>query len=132
MPALLFAHEPERYPYRHSLAPGMPQRISWLPCIYDLAREAAEYGRGMGRALERFGHHGQGDGHGRGPVCRLDRDHADDLFSRVRAHDTGVPARCGLPGCHGKLGRARKVAAVPSHGHGDVVPVGRVCSCLAP
>jgi hypothetical protein len=48
MPAQLFAHKPERCPYGHSLAPGMPQKISWLPCLCDPAREAAEHGRGMG------------------------------------------------------------------------------------
>jgi len=48
MPAPLFANKPERCPYGHSLAPGMPQKISWLPCICDPAREAAERGRGMG------------------------------------------------------------------------------------
>jgi hypothetical protein len=26
----------------------MPQKISWLPCICDPARKAAEHGRGMG------------------------------------------------------------------------------------
>ena len=42
MPALLFAYRPERCPYGHSLAPGMPQKISWLPRICDPAREAAD------------------------------------------------------------------------------------------
>jgi hypothetical protein len=48
MPVPLFIHKPEYCPYGHSLAPGMPQKISWLPCICDPAREAAERGRGMG------------------------------------------------------------------------------------
>ena len=48
MPAPLFANKPEQCPYGHSLAPGMPQKISWLPCICDPAREAAEHGLGMG------------------------------------------------------------------------------------
>ena len=30
-----------------------------------------------------FGHHGQGDGHSRGPVRGLDGDNADDLLGRV-------------------------------------------------
>jgi hypothetical protein len=47
MPARLFFNKPDRCPYGHSLAPGMPQKISWLPCICDPAREAAERGRGM-------------------------------------------------------------------------------------
>ena len=33
MPVPLFAHKPERCPHGNSLAPGMPQKISWLPCI---------------------------------------------------------------------------------------------------
>jgi len=48
MPAPLFAHKREHCPYGHSLAPGMPQKMSWMPCICDPAREAAEHGRGMG------------------------------------------------------------------------------------
>ena len=48
MPARLFVNKLERCPYGHSLASGMPQKISWLPCICDSAREAAEHGRGMG------------------------------------------------------------------------------------
>jgi hypothetical protein len=37
--ALLFAHKPERCPYGHSLARGMPQKISWMPCICEPARK---------------------------------------------------------------------------------------------
>ena len=48
MPAPLFAHKPERCPYGHSLTFDIPQKISWLPCICNPAREAAERGRGMG------------------------------------------------------------------------------------
>ena len=48
MPVPLFAHKPERCPYGHSLAPGMPQKISWMPCICEPAREAGRQGRGMG------------------------------------------------------------------------------------
>ena len=48
MPVPLFAHKPERCPYGHSLAPGMPQKISWMPCICEPAREAESQGRGMG------------------------------------------------------------------------------------
>jgi hypothetical protein len=48
MPVPLFEHKPERCPFGHSLAPGTPQKISWLPCICEPAREAAERGRGMG------------------------------------------------------------------------------------
>lgn len=48
MPALLFPNKPERCPHGHSLAPGMPQKISWLPCICEPAREAERQGRGMG------------------------------------------------------------------------------------
>src|ERR1700748_3362302 len=32
--------KPEQCPYGHSLAPGMPQKISWMPCICEPAREA--------------------------------------------------------------------------------------------
>jgi hypothetical protein len=48
MPAPFFAHNREHCPYGHSLVPGMPQKMSWMPCICDQAREAAEHGRGMG------------------------------------------------------------------------------------
>jgi hypothetical protein len=48
MPVLLFAYKPEYCPYGHSLAPGMPQKISWMPCICEPAREAGSQGRGMG------------------------------------------------------------------------------------
>ena len=48
MSALLFAHKPEQCPYGHSLARGMPQKISWMPCICEPAREAENQGRGMG------------------------------------------------------------------------------------
>jgi hypothetical protein len=48
MPVPLFAYKPERCPYGHSLAPGMPQKISWMPCICEPAREAERQSRGMG------------------------------------------------------------------------------------
>ena len=48
MPASLFTHRPTLCPYGHSLAPGMPQKISWMPCICPPAREAAEHGHGLG------------------------------------------------------------------------------------
>src|SRR6266699_5966394 len=48
MPVPLFAHKPEQCPYGHSLAPGRPQKISWMPCICEPAREAERQGRGMG------------------------------------------------------------------------------------
>ncbi len=41
------------------------------------------------RTLERVGDDGQGDGDGHGPVCCQDRDDADDLAGRVRAHNAG-------------------------------------------
>jgi hypothetical protein len=44
----LFALKPESCPYGHSLAPGRPQKISWMPCICEPAREAERQGRGMG------------------------------------------------------------------------------------
>jgi hypothetical protein len=44
----LSAHKPEQRPYGHSLTPGMPQKISWMPCICEPAREAESQGRGMG------------------------------------------------------------------------------------
>src|SRR5258708_40082488 len=34
--------------YGHSLAPGMPQKISWMPCICEPARESERQGREMG------------------------------------------------------------------------------------
>ena len=48
MPVSLFEHRPEQCPFGHSVAPGMPQRVGWMPCICAPAREAAERGRGMG------------------------------------------------------------------------------------
>jgi hypothetical protein len=48
MPAPLFARKPGYCPYGHSLAPGMPQKISWLPCMCEPAREAGSQGRGLG------------------------------------------------------------------------------------
>jgi hypothetical protein len=38
----------ERCLYGYSLAPGMPQRVSWLPCMCGPAREAGRQGRGLG------------------------------------------------------------------------------------
>jgi len=67
MPAPLFANKPEHCPYGHSLAAGMPQKISWLPCICDPAREAAERGRGMGHVTLWCG------------ACS-DQDHRDTRF----------------------------------------------------
>jgi hypothetical protein len=67
----------------------------------------------------------RGDGDGGGLVCHLDGDDADDLLGRVRAHDSGGPAGCGLLGCGGEPGRVGKMAATPDNGHGDVLPVGR-------
>jgi len=78
-----------------------------------------------GRAPQRFGHHGQGDGHRRGPVRGVDRDHADDLLGRMRRHDARGPDRRGVLGGHGELGRAGKSARVPGHGHGHVVAAGQ-------
>jgi hypothetical protein len=44
----LFANRPDHCPYGHSLASGMPQKVSWLPCMCGPAREAGEQGRGLG------------------------------------------------------------------------------------
>ncbi len=51
MPVPLFAHKPEQCPYGHSLTPGMPQKISWMPCICEPAREAERQSRGMGHLM---------------------------------------------------------------------------------
>jgi hypothetical protein len=48
MPVRLFLNKPDYCPYGHSLAPGMPQKVSWLPCMCGPALEAAEQGRGQG------------------------------------------------------------------------------------
>jgi hypothetical protein len=48
MPVSLFGHRPEQCPFGHSVAPGMPQRVGWMPCICAPACEASERGRGMG------------------------------------------------------------------------------------
>ena len=44
-------HKPEICPYGHSLAVGMPQEISWMPCICGPAHEAESEGRGMGHLM---------------------------------------------------------------------------------
>jgi hypothetical protein len=44
----MFSNKPECCPYGHSLAAGMPQNISWLPCVCEPAREAERRGRGAG------------------------------------------------------------------------------------
>ena len=63
MPALLFANKSGHCPYGHSLAHGMPQKISWMPCICAPAREAGSTGRGL--------------------ICGQDGDDADDLAGRA-------------------------------------------------
>jgi hypothetical protein len=67
MPASLFKHKPEHCPYGHSLARGMPQKISWMPCICGPAREAAEHGRAMGHVTLWCG------------ACS-EQDHRDTMF----------------------------------------------------
>jgi hypothetical protein len=157
----LFAHKPERCPYGHSLAPGMPQKISWMPCICPGSR-SREPGPGDGHLTlwcgtcsaqdhrdtrfceppHQVGYNGPvsgwmtqpdvlaprtrrpGDGHGRGLVRGQDRDHADDLLGRVRAHDAGRPGRRCLLGRHGELGRTGMGAVVPVDSDGDVVAAG--------
>lgn len=42
----MFANKPEYCPYRHSPAPSTAQKISWLPCVYELTREAESQGLG--------------------------------------------------------------------------------------
>ncbi len=93
MPVPLFENKPERCPFGHSLAPGMPQKISWLPCICEPAREAAERGRGMGHVTL---------------WCQAcsDQDHRDTRFFEP-PHDPGHnrplsgwvtrPALAGIP-----------------------------------
>jgi hypothetical protein len=48
MSVSLFAHKPQRCPFGHSLARGMPQRVGWMPCLCAPALEAAGEGRGAG------------------------------------------------------------------------------------
>jgi hypothetical protein len=48
MAVSLFPNKPNHCPYGHSLAPGKPQKVSWLPCMCAPAREAGEQGRGLG------------------------------------------------------------------------------------
>ena len=67
MPVLLFSRKPDRCPYGHSLAPGMPQKISWMPCVCEPAREAGSQGRGMGHMTLWCG------------TC-CDQDHRDTRF----------------------------------------------------
>lgn len=75
MPAPLFANKPEQCPFGHSLSPGMPQKISWKPCICAPARAAAERGRGMGHVTLWCG------------ACS-DQDHRDSRFYEP-PHDLG-------------------------------------------
>jgi hypothetical protein len=73
---------------------------------------------------ERFGHYGQGDGHGHGSVSRLDCGHADDLLGRVHARGASGPARYGLFRCHGELGADQECSRLlPDRGatcHGKI------------
>ncbi len=62
-------------PYGHSLALGMPQKVSWMPCVCAPAREAAEHGRGMGHATVWC-------------LACSDQDHRDTTFYEP-PHDTG-------------------------------------------
>jgi hypothetical protein len=48
MPAPLFLNKSDKCPYGHSLAPGMLQKVSWLPCMCGPAREAGRQGRDLG------------------------------------------------------------------------------------
>jgi hypothetical protein len=75
MPASLFARKPERCPFRHSLARGKPQKISWMPCLCGPAQENAEHGRGMGHVTLWCG------------MCS-DQDHRDTVFYEP-PHDLG-------------------------------------------
>lgn len=79
MPASLFTHKPEHCPYGHSLAPGKPQKVSWMPCICAPAREAAENGRGMGHLTLWC------------EACST-KDHRDTVFYEP-PHDTGHTSR---------------------------------------
>jgi hypothetical protein len=104
MPALLFASKPERCPYGHSLAPGMPQKISWLPCICEPAREA-ETGAGHGpydavvRDMQRRGPPGhqvlRATARGR-PQPSAQR--LGDAAGRLSASDTTARATCSADG----------------------------------
>ncbi len=67
MPAQLFAREPERCLFGHSLARGKPQTISWMPYICGPAQERAGQGGGMGRVTLWCG------------MCS-DQDHRDTVF----------------------------------------------------
>lgn len=51
----LFVNKPGICPYGHSLSLGMPQKVSWLPCMCGPAREAGEQGRGLGHMTVRCG-----------------------------------------------------------------------------
>ena len=47
MPVSLFENKPRCCPFVHQLWPGKAQ-VSWTPCTFQPAREAAGRGRGMG------------------------------------------------------------------------------------
>src|SRR5690349_12222272 len=105
MPVPLFANMPERCPYGHSLARGMPQKISWMPCICEPAREAESQGPGDGppdaavRSVERRGPPGY-------PVLRAaassrvqrSRQRVDDATGHLSAPETTSRATATAPG----------------------------------
>jgi hypothetical protein len=50
-----FERQPECCPYGHSLASGMPQRISWMACFCEPALKAAGQGKAAGHLILRCG-----------------------------------------------------------------------------
>ena len=105
MPVPLFAHKPGRCPYGHSLAPGMPQKISWMPCICEPAREAERQGRGTGhlnavvRDVQRRGLPGHPGLRAAAP-SRLQRSgqRVDDATGRFSASETTARATATAAG----------------------------------
>ena len=73
---------------------------------------------------QRVGYDGVGDGHGRVPVRRVDRDDADDPVGHVRADDAGGPAPGRPVGRHREGNRVGKLAVIVRHRDGDVVTAG--------
>ena len=107
MPVPLFANRPQRCPYGHSLTPGMPQKISWLPCICTPASEAAQHGRGMGHMTAWCG------------TCSAE-DHREHQVLRAAARGGPQLSAHRLGSATGRLSASETQGQGDGHGCGPV------------